>query len=309
MRTRWVSRASVTLALSMTATALPATVHASSVPLPLLVKKKKRKKNPDAISPEQAADRRMPIQDQGRQMVEAGELTAATILYDGAAQTNGDPVLYLDAGDAYLELAAQERDASAAETAKLRAQTAQDILYFHLDTEASDPDIRMVTDAEVSGLLSRAGLLADRADGLIEEITAEQEGLGAPAPAPTKKPGDGRGMRMAGLGLVGLGVAGLGVGVAGLAIGGINQGRVNDATVYGTEFDEYDAKGRRGNVIAGVGLAVGGVALATGITLFILGRKKGEKAGASPTEPVPTDDDPSIALVPTGRGVALVGRF
>lgn len=285
----------------MAVTAVPITAQAGATPLPLLVNKRGKKRKKNGITPEQAADRRMPIQDQGRQMVEAGELLAATILYDGAADSAGDPVLYLDSGDAYLAMAEADRDIASAETAKLRAQTAQDILYFHLDTEASDPDIRLVTDAEITGLLSRASLMIDQADTLVAEIEAEQQGLGAAEPAPAKKPGTGKGLRIAGLGLVGLGLAGVGVGAAGLIIGRVNQTKVDDPTVYGTEFDEYDLKGRRGNVLAGVGLVVGGVALATGITLFVIGRNKGKKAGAEPTEPV--------ALVPTGRGLALVGRF
>ncbi|MEX1367385.1 MAG: hypothetical protein AB1Z98_29935 [Nannocystaceae bacterium] len=294
-----MSRASTVLALVMGSTAIPVTAQAGTVPLPLLVKKKKRK-NKNAFTPEQAADRRMPVQDQGRQMIEAGELTAATILFDGAARTQGDPVLFLDAADAYLELATTERDIASAETAKLRAQTAQDILYFHRDPEASDPDYRLVTDSEITGLLSRAEILIERADTMVEEIETELEGLEAAEPAPARKPGNGRGLRIAGLGLTGLGVAGLGVGVAGLVIGRINQNRVDDPTVYGSTFDDFDAKGRRGNVIAGVGLAVGGVAIAAGVTMFIIGRNRGERAGSS---------SESVALVPTGRGVALVGRF
>lgn len=301
MRSRWVSRASTVLALVMGSTAIPVTAQAGAVPLPLLVKKKKKKrKNKNAFTPEQAADRRMPVQDQGRQMVEAGELTAATILFDGAARTQGDPVLFLDAADAYLELATTERDIASAETAKLRAQAAQDILYFERDPEASDSDYRLVTDSEIPGLLSRAEILLERADATIDEIETELEALEAAEPASARPPGNGRGLRIAGLGLTGLGVAGLGLGVAGLVIGRVNQNRVDDPTVYGTEFDDFDARGRRGNVLAGVGLAVGGVALAAGVTMFIIGRNRGERAGSS---------SDSVALVPTGRGVALVGRF
>ncbi|MCA9650527.1 MAG: hypothetical protein H6712_17460 [Myxococcales bacterium] len=291
----------------MAVTAIPATAGAS--PLSLMMRPKRGQ---DGFTPEEAADRRMPVQEQGRKMVEAGELTAATILFDGAAETQGDPVLYLDGADAYLELATTERDVAAAETAKLRALTAQDILYFHQDPEASNGDYRLVTDSEIPGLLSRAALILDRADTLVDEIEAEQEGLGAPEPAPAKKKGNGRGMRVAGIGMIGLGLAGLGVGAAGLVVGRVNQKKVDDPTVYGTEFDEYDTKGRRGNLIAGVGLAVGGAALATGVTLLILGRRRGAKAGSAPSESSPSSDEPPpppVAVVPTGRGLALVGRF
>ncbi|MCA9709763.1 MAG: hypothetical protein KDK70_28245 [Myxococcales bacterium] len=298
---------SVMVAIAVAGPVVPLTAHAGALPLLL---KKKKSKSKDGLTPEQAAERRLPIQDQGRQMVAAGELTAATILYDSAAQTQGDPILFLDAGDAHLSIADEERDIAAAETAKMRAQTAQDILYFQLDS-ASDPDYQLVEDSDVSGLLARAGTLIDEADRLIAEIQAEQEALLAPQ-EPTKKPkGSGRGLRLAGYGLTALGVAGLGAGVAGLVIGRINQNRVDDRTVYGPAFDEFDAKGRRGNVIAGVGLAVGGVALAVGVTLVIIGhrRKAASPAGAGDDASPAADEDPSLAIVPTGRGLALTGRF
>src|SRR5690606_34761293 len=164
MRRGWSSpgsmgqrRAAATLALVMAATAVPITAQAGAVPLPLLAAKKKNKKGKkNGLTPEQAAERRSSVQQQGQEMTAAGELTAATILYDGAAQTDGDPVLFLDAGDVYLELATEEREIASAETAKLRAQTAQDILYFLLDS-SSDPDWRPVANEDASGLLARAG--------------------------------------------------------------------------------------------------------------------------------------------------------
>ncbi|MEM7153769.1 MAG: hypothetical protein AAF799_13055 [Myxococcota bacterium] len=292
----------VALAVFMGTGALPLTATAGVTPLPLLVKKKKKKK----FTPEQAADQRMPIQDEGRQMVEAGELTAATILYDGAANSQGDPILFLDAGDTYLEMAIVERDIASAETAKERAYTARDILYFHTHDASSD-DYRVVTDDEIGGLLSRSSELIAKADDTIAEIEAEQEALSEPPPAPEKAKGDGKGMRIAGIGFMALGVAGLGAGAAGLVIGQVNQNRVNDDAVYGAEFDDFDARGRRGNLIAGVGLAVGGTALVAGTVLFIIGKRRGKKAGEA-DEPAPSDDA-SVAVVPTGRGLALVGRF
>ncbi len=307
-----VRTAAAIVALSVGAFAGPVTLAHANTTLPqLLVKKRKKRKKKNAMTPEKAADLRMPVQDQGRQMVEAGEMTAATILFDGAAQTQGDPILFLDAGDAHLAIGTEERDIAAAQTAKMRAQTAQDILYFHLDSN-SDPDYRQVTNDEVSGLLARAGQMIDDADALIAEIEAEQEALANPDPGPSRKKGNGRGMRLAGFGLTGLGVAGLGVGAAGLVIGRVNQSRVEDPAVYGTEFDDYDTRGRRGNLIAGVGLAVGGVALAAGVTLIILGKRRGAKAGDEPSDDsldAEPEDDFSMAIVPTGRGLALTGRF
>lgn len=320
MRRGWSSRghaghrtAATTLALvlgvAVGVATVPVTAQARVVPLPsTLFAKKKPKK--DGLTPEQASERRSPVQRQGRQMVQAGELVAATILFDNAAQREGDPILFMDSGDAYLELATNDRDIAAAETAKLRAQVAQDILYFSLDS-AADPDYQQVATEDVSGLLARAGVLIDKADDLIAEIEAELEAAVAPEVTPKRKKGNGRGLRIAGAGLMGLGVAGLGIGVAGLVIGRINQQRVDDPAVYGNEFDGYDTKGQRGNLLAGVGLAVGGVALAAGVTLFIIGRKRGKSSGDAVEDSSSSASarTPALALVPTGRGLALTGRF
>ncbi len=296
----------------MGVSAVPVVAHAGATPLQLLVKKKKKKKRKkkkkNGLTPEQAAERRTPVQDQGRQMVQAGELTAAGILYDSAAQTQGDPILFLDAGDAYLEIAIAERDIAAAETAMMRAQTSEDILYYQLDS-ASDPDYRLVANEEVATLLTRAGDLTDAAQAAIEEIEAEQEALVAPAAASSKQKGDGKVMRIAGLGLVGVGVAGLGLGFTGLIIGRVNQNRVNDPAVYGNEFDQFETKGKRGNVLAGVGFALGGVAIGAGVALYIIGKRRGDQADAAADDDVGPADDPSLAIIPTGRGLALTGRF
>jgi hypothetical protein len=118
-------------------------------------------------------------------------------------------------------------------------------------------------------------------------------------------------MRIAGAGLMGLGAAGVGVGVAGLVIGGINQRHVDDPAVYGAEFDQYDVKGRRGNVLAIAGFAVGGAALAAGVTLFVLGQRRGKQGAAAPSDDSSTARarSRSLVLVPTGRGLAVAGRF
>jgi hypothetical protein len=286
--------------------AVPVAARGAALPLPSTLLAPKKKK--DGLTPEQALEKRSPVQEQGRQMTSAGELTAATILFDNAAQAEGDPVLFLDAGDTWLEVAKKDRDAAAAETAKQRGQVAQDILYFQLDS-ASDPNWRPVADEEVSGLLARASQLIENAEETLAEIEAEDEAVATPESAPKRKQGNGRGMKIAGAGLMGLGVAGLGVGVAGLAIGSINQQRVDDPAVYGTEYDEYDVKGQRGNLLAGVGLAVGGAALAVGVVLFVIGTKRSKKAGATPEDSTARTRARSLAIVPNGRGLAVTGRF
>jgi hypothetical protein len=298
--------AATTLALTVGLAAVPVTAHGGALPLPstLLAKGKK-----DGLTPEQSAERRSSAQRQGREMVSVGELTAATILFDNAAQTDGDPVLFIDASETWLEVAKKDRDIAAAETAKLRAQVAQDILYFHLDSSA-DPDYRHVANEEVAGLLARAGLLIDEADDLVAEIQAEGDAVVSPEAAPKRKKGNGRGLRIAGAGLMGLGVAGVGLGVTGLVLGSIHQQNVDDPSVYGAEYDAFDIKGKRANLLAGVGFAVGGATLAVGLTLFIIGKKRGKSSGgAAPEDSTARANRRALAIVPTGRGLAVTGRF
>jgi len=103
--------------------------------------------------------------------------------------------------------------------------------------------------------------------------------------------------------LTALGVAGLGVGVAGLVIGKINQNNVEDPTVYGAEYDDFEEKGKRGNMLAWVGLPAGAVLAAVGITLIAIGLKRGTKPDEKPVARV----QPAVAR--GFGGLVFTGRF
>lgn len=292
------------LAVLVPVSTLPLQATAGELPLTLLAKRKKKKKQKkDTYSPEQAATRRAQAQVEGRALVDAGDPAGAGVSYDRAASEKGDPVLFLDAGDAYLKAADEDRDTALAQTAIERAGISMDILYYHLDSQA-DPDFRLVEASEVPDLISRAQTLISDAEALIEAIEAEAaEPVATAAPEKKKRPkGDGKILKITGLGLASVGGALVVMGFAGLIIGAVNQGRAEDPSVYGEAYDDVESKGQRGNVLAGVGFAVGGAAAIAGVTMYLIGRNRAKKKK-------PANDDKMVRVAPTAGGLVLTGRF
>jgi hypothetical protein len=292
---------SLALAIAVpTATVTIPTTASASAATPLLLKPRRRrgKKPKDGVTPAQAAEKRVPIQQTGQSLIDAGEPAQAGLEFDRGAAAQGDPVLYLDAGDAYLAAARADADVEMAATAIERARIAQDILYFHLDS-AADPDFRLVENAEVPALINRADELIEEAEAAIEEINAAADPTGPTDDEPKKK-GDGKIMVMSGIGLASVGGALVVMGVAGLAIGAVNQNRADRDTVYGSEYDEVERRGKRGNVIAGVGFALGAACIGGGLALYFLGKKRRKQAA---------DDDKVVMVSPTLGGLAVTGRF
>lgn len=258
----------------------------------------KNKKKKDGVTPAQAAEKRVPVQQTAQALLDSGEPAQAGLEFDRNAAVQGDPVLYLDAGDAYLEAAKADADPAMAEAAIERAHIALDILYFHLDS-AADKDFRLVEASEVPALISRADELIETAEGVIEELAAAADPVGPTDTAPKKK-GDGKVMIISGIGLASVGGALAVMGVAGLAIGAVNQSRADKDTVYGTEYDDVETRGKRGNLIAGVGLGLGGALVAGGLVLYFLGKKRKKRAA---------EDDKVVRVLPTLNGMAVTGRF
>lgn len=287
----------------MTAAVLPVSARASATALPLM-----RVELPK-VKPADADAKRRPIQDRARALVEAGDPGAAGIEYDNAAAQWGDPVLYMDAGDAYVAAAEADRDVEMAQAAIERARIALDILYFHLDS-AADEDFQLVSTSDVPGMIARSNELIDQAETLIEEIEREAELAAAPAPAAKKTsshPGrikivSGAALTVVGGGLLAMGFAGLGLGFA-------RQNEAEDPAVYGEEYDDVESKGKQANVLAGVGLAAGAVAAGAGVVLIMLGRKANKKKKSA--------DDKVVRVAPLlgsrfgsrVGGVTLSGRF
>lgn len=278
---------------------LATAAHADAPTLPLAFKKKPKKKKPPGVTPEEAAQKREPVQAEARARAEAGDPAGAGLVYDRAASVQGDPILYLDAGDAYLQAAKDEGDVAMAEAAIERGHIAQDILFFHLDSGA-DRDFRLVEASEVPGLLSRADDLIDAAEATIDELEAADDPTGAPAAPPPRRKGNGRGKIIGGLALASVGGGLTVMGVAGLAIGAVNQSRAEDPATYGNEYDAVEQKGKRANVLAGVGLGLGAACIAGGVVLYMLGKRDKKRAA---------EDDKVVMVSPTLGGLAVTGRF
>lgn len=264
---------------------------------------------PKKVTPADAAAKRTAAQTTGRDLATA-DPTAAGMHYDAKAAEWGDPVLFLDAADAYLDAAEKGEDIAMAEAGIERARIALDILYFHLDASA-DKNFRMIETTDIADLIARSNTAIDRGEALMEAIAKAAE---APAVAAVdedegkkkkkrkkRAPGNGRALVIAGAVATAAG-SGLAVlGVAGLAIGAVNQTKAERNTVYGEEYDLVAAKGRRGNVIAGVGLGLGGALLVTGIVMLVVGKKR--RNNAAPAQ------ESNVAVAPTLNGVAISGRF
>ncbi len=276
-----------------------------------MAKKKKKKKKKKAKEPEnkltaaQAAEARAPIKERAEGMSESPGAAGSMLAEE--ARKLGDPVLFIEAADAYRAAGAAEREIEPVESAIGEAKIALDILYFLQDPRA-DPNWEIVAEVEVTDLISRAKTLIDDSETLIEEIEAEK----APPPPPetedekTPRPKDGRGFIAAGSLLTVVGVGGLGMMGAGLAMGSAAQKEVEDPTVTGDAFDEADAKGKRANVISYAGIGVAAVGLISGVALLAIGVKK-RKAYRADNDETAVRLTPAIG--PAMTGLSLSGRF
>ncbi|HET6582567.1 MAG TPA: hypothetical protein VFG69_03950 [Nannocystaceae bacterium] len=278
---------------------------------------------PKKVTPADAAKKRSEAQALGRNLANA-DSAAAGMHYDARGAEWGDPVLFLDAADAYLDAADKKRDIAMAEAGIERARISLDILYFHLDP-AADKNFRMVDTADIADLIARANIAIDRGERLMEEIASASAAApvaSADDDAKKKKkrkkraPGNGKGLYIGGAIAASLGGALAVLGIAGLGIGAANQRKAEDPTVYGEEYDVVEDKGRRGNVIAGVGLGLGGAFLVAGIVMVVIGKKRMNKA--APQQEVSARTRPRreakagrsvVRVAPTLNGVAISGRF
>ncbi len=258
------------------------------------------------VTPADAAQKRAAAQIRGNALVSSGESIAAGIEFDNAAAELGDPVLYLDAGEAYLMGAEKSRNKELAQASIERAKISLDILYFHLDASA-DKDFRLIEATEIPALIVRAQQLIEDSQLMIEEIDAElaaalAEPVDEGEPKPKRK--KGRAAKITGAAFIGAGAVMLGIGAAGIALGVRHQQTAEHSTVYGAEYDAVAKKGERANTMAYVGVPAGLVLAGVGITVLVLTSDKHKKKKGKKDK---------YSVVPTfdrhGTGVAVVGRF
>jgi len=280
---------------------------------------------PKKVTPADAAAKRSDAQKLGRDLAGA-DAAAAGMHYDAKAAEWGDPVLFLDAADAYLNAAEKDKEIAMAEAGIERARIALDILYFHLDPGA-DKSFRMVEETDIADLISRANIAIDRGEKLMESIAGAEAAPVASTDGEDEKktkkrkkrpPGNGKGLFIGGAVATALGAAFTVMGVAGLGIGAANQRKAEDPTVYGEEYDAVEDKGRRGNVVAAAGFAVGGVLLVGGIVMLVIGKKRMDKSGTGPEQEEQQPEqsarsrlrqDRMVRVAPTLNGLAISGRF
>lgn len=276
----------------------------------------------DRVTPEVAGSRRADAEAKGATLMESGESIAAGIAYDNAASEYGDPVLYLDAGEAYLVGARKSANVELAWAALERGNIASDILYFQLDATA-DPNFKLIETKDIPQLILRAQTLVDDATELAQKIdqgivTAEGKRADKPRKADRKpkkkkgkrKRGDGKAANITGAVFVGSGAAMLGIGIAGLELGRRHQGTAVQPTIYGRKYDEVETRGERANMMAFVGLPASALLVGTGVAILVVNykfqklkgntRKQRKRRGKYSVAP---------ALSPRAASVTVSARF
>ncbi|PRP93635.1 hypothetical protein [Enhygromyxa salina] len=268
------------------------------------------------ITPDSANSARFGIEQQGQQLIQAGAHEQAAELYWSKGIELADPVLIVDAAEAWREQAATQRSIVAAQTAIDRVQLALDMLYFLRDS-ASSASWQPVAPEYLGVVIDRARAVVTDAEALIAEIEAEQAAAAQAANAPEqterqRKPAKpGTGLIAGGSAAIVLGLGGAGLGVAGLVLGGQAQADVEDPTVYEPEHSAAEARGRTANLLAGVGIGVAVVGISVGAALIALGNKQRKR---SPTE-ASAQVTPTLmcagllGLDCTGAGLSVQGRF
>jgi tetratricopeptide (TPR) repeat protein len=216
--------------------------------------------------------------EQAQAHYEAGRYQAAIPLFKEAYDLVHDPVYLFNIAQSYRKV--------------LDCENAYDNYNRYL-AEAKEADAKQrekvqgwlrelapcVDERRAEHERARRGEAADRARR-IEALRREQ----AAARAPVDR---GRPYRRAGLIAGAVGIAGLGIGTTFSILGARQTSALADECATGCDWTDpelraKDRAGRRDNVIAGVGWIGGGVALAGGVTLYLLGRAKVEHVTVTP---------------------------
>ncbi len=278
------------------------------------------------VTPAQASSARKPVQERADGLLKAGNAESAGDALSEEAGKRSDPILYLDAAEAYKAAGVEDKSKTHLESAIERARIGLDILYFLQDPRA-DPDWQVVDSGDISGEISRGEKIIESSEQAIVDLDKKVEGpASADEPDKEKKkrkkaPKDGRGFIAAGSVLTLVGVGGLGLMGFGLASAAgaqkdidalaekLKNGEIDQPT-FDMDKTDIDGKGKRGNTLTYAGVAMGVVGLAAGIALIVVGVKKRKKYRA---ENGSGEADSTAMLVPAvGRdhvGLVLTGRF
>lgn len=285
----------------------------------LAFKKKRRpaKSKGPRLTPESAEEKRQAIRAAAQADLDTERWSSAADTLETNAAILGDPVTFLEAGEARLQLAERERSLEEAERSIATTRVALDILHFYQSVAAGETssDWLVIDPDDASGYVARAAEQIAAAETLIETIEREQAGddVVADGPRSDKKKRDrvkrpGTGMIAAGAAFTAVGVAGVTMVIAGVAIGASKQNEVEDLMpgVDDEEIDRLDDAGARANRIAFVGTGLAVVGLAVGIPLVVFGvKKRRASAGSSATARLRV----TPALGPQLQGLTISGRF
>lgn len=263
---------------------------------------------PAEITPESTSAARFSVEQDGQRLISTGELQAASDLYWAKGFELRDPVLIVAAAEQLRNLADRDRSIPAAASALERLSVAFDMLYYLRDS-ATSASWQPITTDQVPTVLDRAQRVSDEAQALISAIEAEvAAAAAAPDPSDERQRGKakpGTWWIAGGAALIVVGLGGAGLGSAGLSIGAAAQQEVEDPLVYAPEHQAAEARGKQGNVLAGVGFAIAGVGVVAGAALIVIGvkkRKASMSAGSQALVPVPL-------WLSGGGGVGVAGRF
>ncbi len=199
----------------------------------------------------------------GQVRYEAGDFRQAISLFDEAYQLVRDPVYLFNIAQAYRKV----------------FDCVPAVKYFERYlAEATDAD--GTQRAKVKELISELGpCVADRAGkpALIGGAAIVAPPATKPAAPVVVVEDSGRGMRLGGLALVGAGAIGLAVGTIYSARGSSIESDLAACArgcQWTPEREALDNDGKRANTISAVSWIAGGVAVAGGAVLYILGRSK-----------------------------------
>lgn len=268
------------------------------------------------LTPSEADSARKSIQGKAKDLREAEDHDGAAELLADEANKKADPVLYIDAAEAYKAAGVKNKSRVDLENGMEQARVGLDILYFLQDPRV-DPDWQPVDASDVSSEISRGEKAIEACEQAIEDLSKKKDD---PAPAEEedkkrkKAPKDGRGLIAGGAVFTVVGVAGLAMIGAGVGTSIAAQNHVDELNPSDPNFPDDvaadDKKGKLGNTLAYVGIPVAAVGLAAGIALLVVGVKKRKRYQA---ENGSGDTSASLRVVPvTGRGYAglsLSGRF
>jgi hypothetical protein len=229
----------------------------------------------------------------------------------------GDPELFLSAATLAYDEAKSSRDLELAQLAITLALTTGDISSYLADERNYDAtDWRPVTRDRAAQISLQAQVLTDSSRDLVREIEAERTAAEAEAErlrnAAVDEPRQrrpGTGMIVGGSLALGLAAAGIGLLSAGLVSGQAHQREAEPLNLPAEldQLEQLDRKGASSNALAYAGGAVGGVGIAVGVALIVVGlkRRNAESSASASRQALLVDG----WLDRSGGGLSLRGRF